>query len=67
MCKEADDQVPEKKVANPNAPPEPAEPTPIPQDAMETPEHKTNFDHTAPTIANAETFSDKDLSSTVSV
>ena len=41
-------------------------PTPIPQDAMETPEHKTNFDHTAPTIANAETFSDKDLSSTVS-
>lgn len=63
MCKEADDMGGDAKGNSPNALPEPAQPTPIPQDALVPPQHATNFNHQEPTIANQETFSDKDLSS----
>ncbi|EAY04441.1 hypothetical protein TVAG_396270 [Trichomonas vaginalis G3] len=63
MCKEADNQDSAAKYANPNALPEPTEPTQVPQDALVPPQHSSNFDHQQPTIANAENFSDKDLSS----
>ena len=68
MCKEADEEPAagageQKKVKIPKGLPEPGKPTHPPKDAMIPPVHSTALANQKATIAIADTFTDKDLSS----
>ena len=67
MCKEADEEPQEtteaKKVKIPKGLPEPGSPVQVPKDSMIPPVHTTNLAGQTATIAAADTFTDKDLSS----
>ena len=68
MCKEADEEPQagaqeQKKVKIPKGLPEPGKPAKAPKDSMIPPTHTTALANQTATIAAADTFTDKDLSS----